>query len=233
MPSAVPPGLELLQHLKQVAGEASPAARGLLSMATSGLIGRGWLPSLDALLASTAHTLDIPESSLRDTLPWLQERGLLELSDQRILSVGCLFSTKPTPLTLTLADRHEVYLLGPLAALTAPVALQLTGEIRSHCQIFPQIRLRLACDGEGVHTRDPQTLSLFLPAWQPGEAAPSIMARGVLVRDEEALETWQAQHGDPQGMPVTGLLFAMAASDLGVQLGHAMAGLFTELPDFD
>ncbi len=229
--TAVPAGLEVLEHLCRVAAAASPAARGLLSTATSGLIGRGWLPSLDSLIETTSHTLDIPTADLRAELPWLQASGLLEIADSKVISLGCLFTTRKTALTLVLDDRHAIHLLGPLAALAAPIALAHAGEVRGKCALA--VPLRLLADAEGVHTRDPDGLALFLPAQQPGQTLPEVMAAGVFLADDDALAAWQAQHGEPAGMPVLAMFFAMAAGDLGGKLGRALAPLFSHLPDFD
>ncbi len=232
-PAAVPPGLEVLGHLCRVAAAASPAARGLLSTATSGLLGRGWLPSLDSLLETTSHTLDIAPDLLRAELPCLRASGLLEISENRVMSIGCLFSTRKTGLTLTLDHKHAVDLLGPLAALAAPIALAHAGAIRGHCAQAPDVQLRLMADEEGIHSREPDGVALFLPAWQPGQKPTEVMAAGVFLADDAALADWQAQHGEPAGMPVLSMFFALAAGDLGGQLGRALAPLFSHLPDFD
>ncbi len=231
--AAVPVGLELLDHLCRVAAAASPAARGLISTATSGLLGRGWLPSVDSLIETTSHSLDIAPADLRAELPWLQETGLLEIADNRVLSLGCLFATRKTGLTLALDEKHAVDLLGPLAALAAPIALQHAGEIRGRCAQSPDIAFQLLADEEGVHSRDPASVALFLPAWQPGQRPTQVMAAGVFLADDDALSDWQSRHGEPQGMPVLGMFFAMAAGDLGAKLGAALAPLFNHLPDFD
>lgn len=231
--AAVPAGLELLDHLSRVATAASPAARGLLSTATSGLLGRGWLPSLDSLIESTSHALDIAPADLRAELPWLQQSGLLELADNRVVSIGCLFTTRKTGLTLTLDEKHTVALLGPLAALAAPIALAHAGEIHGCCALWPETSLRLMADAEGVHSRDPDGVALFLPQWLPGQTPVEVMAAGVFLTDDDALSQWQSDHGEPSGMPVLGMFFAMAANDLGGKLGQALAPLFSHLPDFD
>ncbi len=231
--AAVPAGLELLEHLCRVAANASPAARGLVSTATSGLLGRGWLPSVDSLIETTAHTLDIAPHDLRAELPWLQQSGLLETAENRVISLGCLFATRKTDLTLVLDDKHEVSLLGPLAALAAPIALQHAGVIRGRCALNASVSLRLSADEEGVHTRDPEGVALFLPAWLAVGTPTSAMAAGVFFADDDALADWQTQNGDPAGMPIVSMFFAMAASDLGGKLGQALAPLFSHLPDFD
>jgi hypothetical protein len=126
-----------------------------------------------------------------------------------------------------------VNVLGPLAALAAPIALQHAGEIRGHCAEDPQAALRLIADEEGVHTRDPDGVALFLPAWSPGQSPTEVMSAGVFLADDDALAAWQAAHHEPAGMPVVSMFFAMATADLGVKLGMALAPLFSHLPDFD
>ena len=149
------------------------------------------------------------------------------------MSLGGLFSTSKTGLTLTVEDRHPVDLLGPLAALAAPVALHCAGEMRGRCALTPETSWQLQADEAGIHTRHPASLALFLPAWQPGMRPAEVMASGVFLQDDEALAEWQSQHGEPPGMPVLAMLFAMAAAEIGTQLGGALSPLFSELPNFD
>ena len=231
--ATVPAGLELLDHLCRVAAVASPAASGLLSTATSGLLGRGWLPSLDSLIDTTAETLDIAPADLRAELPWLCDTGLLDLHENRVIALGCVFSTRPTGLTLTLDDKHAVDLLGPLAALAATIALQHAGQIRGRCALSADVTLRLGADAAGVHTRDPDGVALFFPAWRAGARPTEAMAAGVFMRDDDALAAWQIEHGDPAGLPVLSMFFPLAAADLGGALGRALAPLFSHLPNFD
>ena len=233
-PSAakVPPGLEVLARLHAVLAVASPAARGLLSTATAGLLGRGWLQRPESLVAATAHNLDLDEAAIAAELPWLTESGLLDVQGDRVVSVACLFSARPTGLTLTIAGRHPVDLLGPLAALAVTAALEARGEIRVR-NTAGALPFHLTCDEMGVHAREPDTLALFLPSLPGGASSVAAMAAGQFFADDEALAQWQTDHGDPPGMPVPSMLFGMAAADLGAPLGRALAPVLSHLPDFD
>lgn len=228
-----PPGLELLHYWARAAAATDETCHKLLSSMVSGLVGRGWLASVDRILDAAIDTLDEPRPRLERALYQLVQADLVALDGQKILTLAGMFSTRPTGLSLHIDQEHTVHLLGPLAGLAATVALRRTGQVRGTCKADPKRRIVLACDDTGVHTRDPEGISMFLPVWD-GVRAPSFaMAEAGLFGDDEALGHWQEAHGDPPGMPVASAMFPMAASDLGVKLGRSLETLLNHLPDFD
>ena len=228
-----PPGLELLRYWCRVGARTDETCHKLLSYMVSGLVGRGWVQTIDKILDSAVDTLDEPRPRLERALYQLVQADLVVLDGLKVLAMAGLFSTRPTGCVLAVQGDHTVHLLGPMAALAATVALRRTGEVRATCKRDPKRRIVLGCDETGVHTREPEGVCLFLPAWD-GVRAPSFaMAEGGLFADDDALGHWQEEHGDPPGMPVASQMFPMAAADLGLQLGRGLEALLNHLPDFD
>ncbi len=226
-----PPGLELARHLQRVAPATGDMARKLLSWLASSLVRRGWIQSIDKCLDLAAEQTDLDRGKLAAALDELVHAGLVELDGTRVASISGLLSTRPTGVDFVTADGHTVHLLGPLAALAAAQALQQAGEIRATCLVTGK-RLVLGCDTAGIASRDPETICVFLPAWEPGMALTAWAALGGFFADDEALGQWQEDKADPAGMPMTSFLFPMAATDLGASLGKALEDVLNHLPDF-
>jgi len=228
-----PPGLELLRYWCGAADRTDEVCHKLLSYMVSGLVGRGWLQTIDKSLDAAADTLDEPRSRLERALYQLVQADLVAMDGQKVLALAGLFSTRPTGCLLAVDGDHSVHLLGPMAALAATVALRRTGEVRATCQRDPKRRILLRCDDTGVHSREPEGVCLFLPAWDGARAPSFAMTEGGLFADDDALGRWQEDHGDPPGMPLASQMFPMAAADLGGQLGRGLEALLNHLPDFD
>ena len=228
-----PPGLELQRYWRRTAGTTSVPARALLSHLAAGLVSRGWIQPVDKLLDSAAETLSEPRAVLRGALDELIASDLLTLADdgQRVLTLGGLLSTRPTGLLFYVDHDHTAHLVGPLAGLAVAQAMQLKGEVRATCPVTKQ-KLVLSCDTAGIDSRNPETIALFLPAWD-GAVRPTVaMAGGGFFADDESLGRWQEDNGDPAGMPLASFMFPMAATDLGQELGAALEAVLGHLPDF-
>lgn len=228
------PGLQLLSYWTAVADEADSDARSLLSFAVSGLITRGWVSPLDATLVAAADGLDLASDRLTAAADSLQQLGLLQVKDGRIATLAGIFSTARTSTTFFMGEDQKVHLLGPLAALAASKALARPGEVFTRCSHSePARRLRLECDESGVHSRTPDSICAFLPAWN-GDSHPVGAMRGARVfADDDALAAWQEAHGDPEGMPLMSMMFPIAATELGGQLGAALASLLDRFANFE
>lgn len=226
-----PPGLELAGHLQRVCPATGDTARKLLSWLASNLVRRGWVQAVDKSLDAAAEQTDLHREKLQAALDELVKAGLVELDGTRIASVAGLLSTRPTGVDFVMADGHTVHLLGPLAALAAAQALQQAGEIRTNCLVTGK-RLVLGCDSAGIASRDPETICVFLPAWDGVLALGTWAAMGGFFADDEALGRWQEDKADPAGMPLTSFMFPMAATELGASLGKALEDTLNHLPDF-
>ncbi len=232
-PTGAPPGLELVRHWCHVAAQTTESQRFLLSHLASGLVGRGWLHPLDKLRESAADALGEPVDRVQADLDALIALDLVTVQDGKVTTVGALLAARSTGIDFVLDAQHAVHLVGPLAALAAAVALHRKGEVRGVCTGDGTTRLVLVCDASGIYERRPESIGLFLPAWD-GQSSPAAQsAGGGLFRDDDALGRWQEQHGDPPGMPVASFLFPMAAAELGEELGRGLAPLFDRLPDYD
>lgn len=227
-----PPGLELARHLQRQAPTLSEPARKLLSWLASSLVRRGWVQAVDKALEAAEEPTELARPALQGALDELVAAGLVELDGTRIATIAGLLSTRPTGVDFAMADGHSVHLLGPLAALAAAQALQQSGEIRATCPVTGQ-RLALGCDTSGIASRNPETICVFLPAWDGQAALATMAAAGGFFADDDALGRWQEDKGDPAGMPMTSFLFPMAAVELGQSLGAALEGTLNHLPDFN
>lgn len=226
-------GLQLVAHWRALAAEAGDDARSLLSFAVSGLITRGWVANLEGTLNAAAEGLDMPVDRVSAAAHWLQDTGLLQVEEGRVSTLAGIFSTGRTGATFFMTDDQHVHLVGPLAALAVSRALARSGEVLADCDHSePAQRLRLECDESGVHSRDPHTICAFLPNWD-GEAHPvEAMMGGGLFVDDDALAAWQEGRGDPDGMPLMSMMFPMAATELGSQLGEALDSLLDRFANF-
>ncbi len=226
------PGLELLRYWKNTAETLSEPARVLLSYLVSGLIGRGWAHPIEKAMESAGETLDLKPDALKAALAELQAADLLTLDGSRIATLGGLLSTRATGAQLYIDHEHQVHLLGPFAGLAVTIALQKPGEVRVVCSHDRATKLVLVSDINGVVSRDPETVAVFLPSWDGIVSPTAAMAAGGFFADDEALGKWEEEKKDPPGMPLASFMFPMAATDLGQQLGQAMHAILNHLPDF-
>lgn len=227
-----PAGLEIAHYWRRTVGTLGDPARRLLSYLVSSLMSRGWLASVDKLLDTAADNLHEKRDQVAAEFETLLALDLVSVEAGKVTQLAGLLSTKPTGLIFKYDQQHEVHLLGPLAALAVSHALQKAGEVRAVCQDDPAQRIVLTCDTAGIATRAPETVTLFLPAWD-GDLPPAQVARGGgLFRSDEALDLWQQRNGNPAGMPIASMLFPMAAVDLGADLGSTLEAALNHLPDF-
>ncbi len=229
--SQAAPGLEAAEWLIAAAAQASPAGRLLLSQAAASLVNRGWISSPDAVVEQVAAHADLHVDRLREEVEQLARSGLLTLFDGKILDIAGCLSARPTAWRFHPEGHSAVHLVGPLAALGVARGLGRPGVFRGRCSgggdSAPTVELH--CDSQGVHTRAPETLAMFLPAW-PGTTYPSeAIAAGRIFADDDALSRWQADAQEPPGLPLPSYLFPFAATDLGDRLGAALESIFDAL----
>lgn len=227
-----PPGLEIAHYWRRTATTLTDPSRRLLSYLVSALLSRGWLGSVENLLDAAADNLHEPRGQLAAEFESLLALDLISVEAGKITQLAGLLSTKPTGITFKFDQQTEVHLLGPLAALAVSHALQKAGVVRAKCGDDATQKIELTCDVTGIASRSPETVALFLPAWD-GEGPPAQAARGGgLFRSDEALDAWQQAQGNPQGMPIASMLFPMAAVELGADLGSTLEAALNHLPDF-
>lgn len=227
-----PPGLEIAHYWRRTAVTLSDPSRRLLSYLVSSLVSRGWLGSVEPLLDAAADNLHEPRAQIAGEFESLTALDLIGVESGKITQLAGLLSTKPTGITFKFDQQTEVHLLGPLAALAVAHALQKAGVIRAKCSEDAAQKVELICDVAGIASRSPETVAMFLPAWD-GELPPSQAARGGgLFASDEALDRWQQRQGSPLGMPIASMLFPMASVDLGADLGSTLEAVLNHLPDF-
>lgn len=234
------PGLQLIAWYTWVAAELNEDQRTLLSYAVSRLVNRGWLSPLPKLMGAAAESLGISKERLDAALSVLQGHGLIAADGDRITSLAGVISTSKTSITYFLGEDHAtpVSLVGPLAALGIAHGLNRGGEVVARCAGGPKDgddkapRVTLICDESGIHSRDPESVALFLPSWDGTDGPAAGVAGGGLFLDDDALAAWQTEHDDPDGMPVTSMIFPMATTDLGAKLGKALESMFDHVANF-
>ena len=227
------PGLQLVTWWTSVAGEASDDARSVLSFTVSGLINRGWVKPLPGTITAAVDGLDIKEERVVAAVEELQRYGLMQVVDDRITTLAGIFSTVRSRTTFFMGSEQQVHLLGPLAALAASQALGRTGEVLADCaHSDPNVRLRLECDENGVHTRSPDSICAFLADWRGEEHPADAMRGGGLFADDDALGAWQEAADDPDGMPLMSMMFPIASIEVGGQLGKALESLLDRFANF-
>ncbi len=229
------PGLEAAEWLIAAASQATPAGRLLLSKAAASLVNRGWISSTDAVVEQVAAHADLTVECLRDEVEQLTRSGLLSVVDGKIVDIAACLSARPTLWRFHSDGHAAVHLVGPLAALGVARGLGRPGTVRGRCSGGGDgaTAVELHCDSQGVHSRAPETLAMFLPAW-PGATDPSeAIAAGRIFADDDALSRWQAEAAEPPGLPLPSYVFPFAATDLGDRLGAAFESLFDALAIHD
>ena len=231
--SSAAPGLQLVTYWQGCSETTGEDARTLLSQMVSGLISRGWIHPLEKTLENAVDGLGLSEERIKNAADELQKVGLMQVADGKIVSLAGMFSTTPTKICYFMDEDLKVYLLGALAALAVPQALGRPGELMADCgQAGSAKRLKLDCDEEGVHTRVPDTICIFLPDWSGEDHPADAIAGGGLFADDEALAAWQEANDEPEGMPLASMMFPMAAGELGGQLGKTMESLLDRFANF-
>lgn len=227
------PGLQLVAYWTDVAEKLGEDARSLLSFLVSGLISRGWLKPFDGSMEAAVEGLDFEPARAQAAAEELIAVGLMQVADGRITTLAGIFSTTPTQTTYFMGEDQSIHLLGGLGALSVSKALGRPGEVLADCGFSdPKIRLKLVCDASGVHSRSPDTVCTFLPHWD-GECHPAdALAGGGLFADDDALYNWQERVGEPEGMPLPSMMFPMAATELGAQLGKALESCLDRFANF-
>lgn len=229
-----PPGLELVRYWRRTAEASSESANVLLSYLASNLLQRGWIQPADKVLDAAVETLNEPRDKLQAAWNELVASDLVKLDTdgQRVTTIAGILATRPTGLLYYLDIEHQVHLSGPLAGLAVAQALQKKGEVRAACAHDKGKRLAMGCDTSGIFSRKPESIAMFLPAWDGTTSAAAAMAGGGFFADDDALGLWQEGKGDPAGMPLASFMFPMAATDLGQELGAALERILNHLPDF-
>ncbi len=230
---AAPPGLQLAAWLDHVAATLSEEARSLLSYAVSGLVSRGWVSSSDSLLDSAVEAVGEERAKLAAALGELESCGMVQLDAGKFVTLAAVLSTRKTAIAYFMDDEHRVFLTGPMAALAIAQGLGRGGEIFADCTVSdPPRRLKLVCDTHGIHTREPDTIALFLPHWDGDTHPAAAMAGGGIFADDDALSAWQEAHPDADGMPLSSFMFPMAATDLGARTGKALEAVLDRFGAF-
>ncbi|GEM_PF-3156712 len=220
---AAPPGLQLAAWFDHVSQTLSEPARALLSYAVSGLVSRGWVSSVDKLLESAVESVGESHEKMKAAFDELESCGMVQTENGRFVTLAAVLSMKKTNISYFMDGDHQVHLLGPLAALAVPQGLSRSGEMMADCaQSEPSKRLKLVCDESGVHSREPDTIAMFLAHWDGTSHPADAMAAGGLFVDDDALAAWQDKHADVDGMPLSSFMFPMAATDLGARTGKAL-----------
>ena len=234
------PGLQLISWYSWVAKQLDEDQRTLLSYAVSRLVNRGWLSPLPKLTAAAVDSLGLSQDRVGAAVAALVEHGLIEVDGERIKTLAGVISTTKTDVTYFLGEDHAtpISLVGPIAALGIARGLNRGGEVVSKCRSIEvddkgkKAKVTLECDDTGIHSRNPESVALFLPSWD-GSTSPSVaVAGGGLFVDDDALAKWQTAHDDPDGMPLTSMFFPMAATDLGEKLGVALESMFDHVANF-
>ena len=227
-----PPGLEIAHYWRRTVITLSDPSRRLLSYLVSSLLSRGWLGSVEPLLDAAADNLHESRADIASEFESLAALDLIGVEGGKITQLAGLLSIKTTGITFKFDNQTEVNLLGPLAALAVAQALQKSGVVRAKCGGDSSQKIELTCDVTGIVSRSPETVALFLPAWD-GELPPGQAARGGgLFCSDEALDQWQNSQDNPNGMPIASMLFPMASVDLGADLGSTLEAALNHLPDF-
>jgi len=228
-----PPGLEIARYWQYVAATLPERDAALLSHAVKGLISRGWIHPLEKLIETSAEHLGESVEALHTAADDLRRLGLVSIADDgRISAIAGLFSTDPTDISYVMAGDMKVYLLGPLAALAVGRALGRSGEVRARPTDGGDVRIVLGCDESGIHSRDPDAICLFLPAWDGATSPHDATRGGGLFADDDGLFAWQEAHPDIEGMPLASMMFAMAATELGRDLGDALDSILHKIGNY-
>lgn len=223
---AAPPGLQLAAWLDHVAETLSEEARALLSYVVSGLVSRGWVSSASSVLDAAVEAVGEDRAKLTRALDELQSAGMVQIEDDKFITLAAVLCTNRTSIAYFMDEDHRVYLTGPMAALAVARGLGRSGEIMADCTgSEPARRVRLVCDETGIHTRDPDTIALFLPHWSGDTHPVDAMGGGGIFVDDGALAAWQEAHADVDGLPLSSFMFPMAATDLGARTGKALEGV--------
>ncbi len=220
---AAPPGLQLAAWFDHVAATLSEDARTLLSYAVSGLVARGWVSSAEKLLESAVDAIGEDHAKLKAALDELEKAGMVRIEDGKFTSLAAVLSLRKSNISYFMNEDAQVDLLGPLAALAVAKGLGRSGDVMVNCAVSdPPKRLKLSCDDTGVHSREPDTIAMFLPHWDGTTHPADAITAGGLFVDDEALAKWQENNPDIDGMPLSSFMFPMAATDLGAQTGAAL-----------
>ena len=220
---AAAPGLQLAAWFDHIAENLSEEARALLSYAVSGLVSRGWVSTPDKLLEAAVDAVGEPSNKLRLALDELERVGMVRVQDGKFTSLAGVLSLRKTRISYFMQGDAQVHLLGPLAALAVSQGLGRPGDVMADCAVSkPRKRLKLSCDATGVHSREPDTIAMFLPHWDGTSHPAEAIAGGGLFVDDDALAQWQEAHADVDGMPLSSFMFPMAATDLGARTGRAL-----------
>lgn len=220
---AAPPGLQLAAWFDHIAESLSENARALLSYAVSGLVSRGWVSSPEKLLEAAVDAVGDDPAKLKAALDELEASGMVRIEDGKFTSLAGVLSMRKTRISYFMTGDAQVHLLGPLAALAVGKGLGRSGDVMADCAVSkPKVRLKLACDETGVHSRAPDTIAMFLPHWDGTTHPADAIAGGGLFVDDDALAQWQEKHPEADGMPLSSFMFPMAATDLGARTGKAL-----------
>ncbi|MCO4762894.1 MAG: hypothetical protein KC502_15370 [Myxococcales bacterium] len=229
------PGLQVVAWFSWVAEQLNEDQRTLLSYAVTNLVNRGWLSPLPKLLPAAVDALGLSEDRVNAAWAVLLEHGLIEVDGDRVVTLAAVLATGKSDVNYFIGDdlSDKVALVGPLAALGIARALNRAGEVSAKCSgSTEKARVSLICDENGVHSRKPESVALFLPSWDGTTPPSAAVAGGGLFLDDDALAQWQTTHDDPDGMPLTSMFFPMAVNDLGERLGKALESMFDHVANF-
>ncbi len=233
------PGLEPVEWLIYAASAVSEPGRVLLSQAASSLVTRGWLPPLDNLVDIASEHGGIARSDLHASVAELVSLGLLELEDGKITEFAGTFTTRVgtnrprADLRYLVEGDGEVHLIGPMSILGVARGLGRSGRVVGSCAVGGSAAaITLHCDESGIHSREPDTVAMFLPKWDGAGSLGAAIAGSALFASDDALAAWQEAAGAPDGMPLASFMFPIAATDLGHRLGASLETMLDRLANF-
>ena len=226
-------GLEFIAWLRWAAETLDEDQRGILSYAASALANRGWLSPLPKFTETSTDALGLSAERVQAAVDHLIKCGLLGVDGERITHIAATISTSRTSITYISEDDgvEPVHLTGPIAVLGIAKGLGRPGKIVATCT-GGDGRVTLLCDESGIHSREPETVAMFLPAWPEGATPIAVASEGGLFADDDALAAWQTDRGEPDGLPLSALFLPLALTDLGEQLGVALESMLDRVANF-
>lgn len=214
--------MNFYSYISGIAGDVGELDHEILEYLVSAGTARGWFPAVSGVV--THFTEHEKEADVLASLDGLRKKQLLFTEEDRVLSIMGGITHEVTDFRAFTGAAVPFYLQGALDALCIAPTLQKKVEVITKCGVTgDQIQLHFgpACE---ITDSNPRDVCAFIPEWDEVESLQT-WHRGHFFRDEGALEKWQADNGEPDGMPLTadtirmvGLEMARAISDLYVRI---------------
>ncbi|MFT7622907.1 MAG: hypothetical protein ACI9WU_002082 [Myxococcota bacterium] len=216
--------MKLVQHYAAAAEASTELDHELLQHLVAAGTARGWFPTISALRTRFAEHES--EEAVDASLERLHAHQLLTSSNGRVrIVVGGITHQKGPIRAQTEADNQTFYLSSALDVLTIAPTLQKAVVVTSECPVT-QTMLELQLDAQGqVTSATPGPVAAFVPDWPGGSIYEALGQQGRLLANDEALATWTAQHGDPDGLSLT----TDTVASLGSELAHLLSALYVRV----